>query len=106
MHGIFWLDHEKYVSKQPDVLFSKLFSRVIQDNGSQTSLFFKKKKNLLLFIYLHWVLVVAHKSLIHHMGSSFAARGLSSCVLWALEHAGSIVVLELSCSVTCRVLVP
>ena len=66
----------------------------------------KKKKNLLLFIYLHWVLVVAHKSLIHHMGSSFAARGLSSCVLWALEHAGSIVVLELSCPVTCRVLVP
>ena len=106
MHGIFWLDREKYVSKQPDILFSKLFSRVIQDNVSQTSLFFFLKKHLLIFIYLQWVLVVAHESLIHHMGSSTAAQGLSSCVLWALEHAGSIVVLELSCPVTCRVLVP
>ena len=65
------------------------------------------KKNLLIFICFRWVLVVAHESLLHHMGSSIAARGLSSCVLWALEHAGSIVVvLELSCPVTCGVLVP
>lgn len=59
MHGIFWLDREKYVSKQPDILFSKLFSRVIKTMSLKLLFSFFLKKTFTYFIYLQWVLVVA-----------------------------------------------
>ena len=51
--------------------------------------FFKK-----LFIWLHWVLVMAHRILwglsLWSMDSLVAAYGLSSCYMWAPEHADSV----------------
>ena len=60
---------------------------------------------LYVFIWLPQVLVVAGKIFVVSC-KIFAVHGLSSCGMWALEHAGSgVMAHRLNCSMACGILV-
>ena len=59
--------------------------------------------NTYVFVWMCWVLVVAHRIFLHHAGSLIAVHGFPSCSVWAPECSCST---RLSCSWANGVLVP